>query len=178
MPEGAIMKLMLTYDGPLLSSGNKSHAGAKNSLRRHFHHQLVAMCRDNFRFRYLLEPGGRTLVGMQFEAVARSGFAVELEIEMLRRDSPGEIFNGGDIDGRLKTLLDGLRMPNDAGEVVGFEPTGDACQDRCICLLEDDRQVRRVSIRTDRLLRPLRTDEKSTDVELRIRAVIEPVQEV
>ena len=40
------------------------------------------------------------------------GFTCSLDILFLRRDDPeGPIESGGDIDNRLKVLLDGLRMP-------------------------------------------------------------------
>jgi hypothetical protein len=41
----------------------------------------------------------------------------ELKITFLRRHAPGDIVKGGDIDNRLKTLFDGLRIPYDESEL-------------------------------------------------------------
>ncbi len=77
----------------------------------------------------------------------------ELDIVFLRQQAPGQLISeGGDIDNRVKTLLDALRMPSKAevqqlGEVTRSDPTP------MHCLLQDDALVTRVSIETDRLLR-------------------------
>jgi hypothetical protein len=76
----------------------------------------------------------------------------ELEILFLRPEEPGHVVTqGGDIDDRLKTLLDALRMPKNPSE----PPPGDAPTDGenpFFCLLEDDNLVTRVALTTDRLL--------------------------
>ena len=42
-----------------------------------------------------------------------------LKILFLRKEGPGKlILQGGDIDNRLKTLLDALKMPSDLSEIV------------------------------------------------------------
>jgi hypothetical protein len=50
-----------------------------------------------------------------------SGFTCSLDILFLRRDNPGSMIqSGGDIDNRIKVLLDGLRMPNSVPELGGI----------------------------------------------------------
>ncbi|NEV01942.1 hypothetical protein [Bradyrhizobium uaiense] len=78
----------------------------------------------------------------------------ELEIVFLRKQAPGQLIgdgDGGDIDNRIKTLLDALSMPPLAQQ-RHFE---DATSSSVIhCLLQDDSLVTKLSVETDRLLRP------------------------
>jgi len=55
----------------------------------------------------------------------------------------------GDIDNRLKTLLDSLSIPS--VQQLPRDPETDS-DVRLYCLLEDDRLVTRVDVRNDRLL--------------------------
>jgi hypothetical protein len=77
-----------------------------------------------------------------------------LDIIMLRPESPGQILrSGGDIDNRMKTLFDGLRIPEYDNELVGLSPEPD--ETPFYCLLEDDALVTSLQVRTERLLRPV-----------------------
>ncbi len=74
-----------------------------------------------------------------------------LDIQILRGDEPGNIVNNaGDLDNRIKTLLDGLRGPldSDKGDPPGNLP------DPLYCLLEDDYLISELSIKTGPLLMP------------------------
>ncbi|HWX76076.1 MAG TPA: hypothetical protein VNY32_01295 [Candidatus Acidoferrales bacterium] len=72
----------------------------------------------------------------------------QLDILFLRNDMPGSIVkSGGDLDNRIKTLFDGLRMPTE-DEMAGASPTVDPF----CCLLEDDSLISNFAVRTDRLL--------------------------
>jgi hypothetical protein len=67
----------------------------------------------------------------------------------LRHEEPLTFMKqGGDLDGRLKTLFDGLRMPQDASQQAGTLPTADPLY----VLLEDDILISDLSIKTGRLL--------------------------
>jgi hypothetical protein len=71
-----------------------------------------------------------------------------LNILFLRKEGPGSLVaSGGDLDNRIKTLFDGLRMPT-ADEAKAEK----ANLDPLFCLLEDDALITDVTIRTDRLL--------------------------
>ena len=60
---------------------------------------------------------------------------------------------GGDLDNRLKTLLDALRAPKVLAEVPEHaQPSAD--ESPFLCLLEDDALIDGLSVTTDRLLRP------------------------
>src|ERR1700730_3925899 len=90
--------------------------------------------------------------GSNFLPLVRESLALicALDILFLRKKEPGQLIKqGGDIDNRLKTLFDGLRMPTDdemrhAG--------GDPIPDPCFCLLENDSLIADVGVRTGRLL--------------------------
>ena len=73
-----------------------------------------------------------------------------LDITFLRQEEPGKlILQGGDIDGKIKTLFDALRMPSKDEEAAsGIVPTGNPLQ----CLMESDALITDLSIKTGRLL--------------------------
>jgi hypothetical protein len=87
-----------------------------------------------------------------------------LNILFLRRDAPGRIVSGGgDLDNRLKTLLDALKVPDTTNGLpdppeAGFNPI--------FCLLQDDFQITSIHVVTDRILAPLETPERESDVVL------------
>lgn len=73
-----------------------------------------------------------------------------LEILLLRPDDDTYVMEHGDIDGHVKTLFDGLRMPTKQDETGHSSPTAD--QDPFFCLLEDDRLVSELRVKADKLL--------------------------
>jgi hypothetical protein len=60
----------------------------------------------------------------------------------------------GDIDNRLKTLLDELRIPEAGENYSARQPAAD--EDPFFCLLEDDKLITRIAVETDDLLQPLK----------------------
>ena len=76
-----------------------------------------------------------------------------IRILFLRRDIPGSVFSAGDIDNRIKTIIDGLRRPRNANELVGYESPENG-EDPFYVLLEDDSQVTHLEVETDNLLDP------------------------
>jgi Rhodopirellula transposase DDE domain len=84
-------------------------------------------------------------------AIARSALKLKCElcVNMLVNHSLGSLVTGiGDLDNRVKTLLDALRVPKDPQEfknvtlAPGLYP----------CLLEDDAMITALHITTDRYL--------------------------
>ncbi len=59
----------------------------------------------------------------------------------------------GDIDNRLKTLLDSFTMPDQNQTPDGSPDTGET---PFFCLLEDDKLITGLAVKTDRLLRDAR----------------------
>jgi hypothetical protein len=78
------------------------------------------------------------------------GLACALDITFLRQEEPGNlVLQGGDIDGRIKTLFDALRMPSKEEEKASrTQQTADPMQ----CLMESDALISDLSIKTGRLL--------------------------
>jgi hypothetical protein len=75
--------------------------------------------------------------------------ACAVDIIFLRHEEPLTLMkSGGDLDGRLKTLFDALRMPEDDSQQAGVTLTSDPLY----VLMQDDILVSDVSIKTGRLL--------------------------
>jgi hypothetical protein len=90
---------------------------------------------------------GRNFIPLVRESLK---LACGLDILFLRKEQPGSlVLQGGDIDNRLKTLFDALRVPS-AGDLEVEQP--DAAHDPFYCLLEQDALITSFSIETDRLL--------------------------
>lgn len=160
------MEFRLTYRGPL-----KANAGIaeKQVLRREFHKQLRVLW-DQVPlngFKNLLNPVPKQTDVSILKPVEVFVFAplvsetihliCDLEITLLRPEAPGSVITqSGDIDNRLKTLFDGLRVPKALGEI----PAGDAPgpdEEPFYCLLEDDNLITKVTVITDRLLQPTKS---------------------
>lgn len=96
----------------------------------------------------------RNLHGFEFAPLVceKVALVAELQVQMLWPQAPGAIVSaGGDIDNRLKTLFDSLKMPSEATALPkGTSPFPD--ERPFYCLLEDDRLITRVDVETDRLL--------------------------
>ena len=100
------------------------------------------------------------------------GFTCALDILFLRRDNPGSMLqSGGDIDNRIKVLLDGLRMPKILAELGGMSLDPNF-ENPFFCLLEDDSLITKISITTDRLLLPRQESESIHDVLLDIHVTV------
>lgn len=71
-----------------------------------------------------------------------------LDILFLRKEDPGSlVFQGGDLDNRIKTLFDALRMPSEAED-----NRNSSAHDPLYCLMESDTLVSQFDVGTDRLL--------------------------
>lgn len=119
----------------------------------------------------LLSP--TTVSGHNFLPLVRSSLYLTctLDILFLRKQPPGSVVShGGDLDNRIKTLFDGLRMPT-KDEVRG---AGLIEADPFHCLLEDDQLVSSLTVHTDRLL--TRPDSPADDVRLIIDVVVSPTR--
>ena len=100
----------------------------------------------------------------------------QLEILFLRMEEKNWILQGGDIDGRVHVLFDGLRKFRDCND----KPPNahqDPDEDPLFCLLEDDKLVSDVVINTGQLLHLPNTDKPNKhDVYLQITVRLNPVQ--
>ena len=156
------MHFTLTYDGELPS---KARAPEKQRIRQAFHPQLAELwshrpLSDHLSYRLPTDENGSISAVIQagphtFVALvnAKMCFTAELDILMLRPERPGGIIlAGGDIDNRLKTLLDSLRAPSDNPQEYNEITMHSSVDDPIHTLLEDDGLITRISVNTDRLL--------------------------
>jgi hypothetical protein len=101
----------------------------------------------------------------------RTDLLGELDIIFLRQQAKGQLISeGGDIDNRLKTLLDALRVPSLA-EVQTLGATTAIDDDPLYCLFQDDSLITRLNIETDRLLRPTQNDHELVSL---IKVLVRP----
>lgn len=158
------MEFRLTYRGPL--KGNAATVEDKQLLRRSFHSQLKQLwsleplkSRADLLAEQTVMPSSVIFdrVGFKFAPLIseRLFLHADLEVLFLRPEPKGFILRGGgDIDNRLKTLLDSLRMPHNLQELPKDDKPNDS---ECpfFCLLEDDSLVTSVSVSADQLFEPI-----------------------
>jgi hypothetical protein len=89
--------------------------------------------------------------GAWFRPLVRETFALHcgLKVIFLRKEPPGNVYQGGDIDGRMKTLIDALAMPQHQEQVLDKSSTKAT---PIYCLLEDDKMISGLAIESERLL--------------------------
>jgi hypothetical protein len=159
------MEFRLTYRGQLKGNGTVEQ---KQRIRRFFHPQLARLWTQPPLTDYKENlPGGKHAVAdspfarsvgpFTFQPLVNSEYDVvaELDITFLRPEPPGLLVsNSGDIDNRVKTLLDALRMPHNLAELPSTDSPAEHENPFCV-LLEDDRLITRLAITTDRLLEPV-----------------------
>ena len=154
----------------------------KQEIRRQFHRQLKQFwALDRFLSTHAVEKqywGGEAIFGpygadgriafseaiafqfrefgYRFVPLVMDKFSLlcSLNILFLRRDPPGSALSAGDIDNRIKTIIDALRRPRNQTELVGADAIPRANEDPFFCLLEDDKQVSHFACETDMLLDP------------------------
>ena len=85
----------------------------------------------------------------RFFPLVRNSLALRcgLSILFLRKETPGRIYQGGDLDNRIKTLLDALSAPKP--EQIVDDPT---IENPIYCLVEDDSLISALNVETRRLL--------------------------
>ena len=159
------MKFSLVYRGGLKSNGGKRE---KHNLRLHFHQQLKQYWqqyplkdyewtwqRGHKHYRKNLDIT-RTTSAIEFVPLINDKLylTAALNIDLFMPDPPGSSrLHAGDIDNKLKTLLDALRIPRTKIEVPkGYEPSAD--ERPLFCLLEDDSMLTEISVNTRRWLEP------------------------
>jgi hypothetical protein len=89
--------------------------------------------------------------GAWFRPLVRDSYALHcgLKIRFLRQEPPGKVYQGGDLDGRIKTLVDAMTMPQHVEQVLEKDSTS---LRPLHCLLEDDGMISGFEIESERLL--------------------------
>ncbi len=174
-PENCQMKFRLTYEGRLEANGSAQH---KHEIRQALHPQLRHLWATDPNLQkwiFIVPPESKLpraelpntakkidILAQDFErcgyhfvplATSQSSLIAAIDILFLRPDQPGGIIQSGDIDNRLKTLFDGLKMPASKEELGPYTTPRDD-EEPFYVLLEDDRLLSHVSIETDVLLQP------------------------
>jgi hypothetical protein len=195
IPEEAIcVHFNLIYQGQLLAAtSGQSRSAEKHQIRQALHGQLKQLWQVHpilskmktantasgpAPYKSFLDAtaDNNDRFGYRFVPVVFSSMSLScaLDLTLLRRDEPGSLVSaGGDIDNRLKTLFDALRMPRNREEMEGRAPSPD--ENPFYVLLEDDSQITKVSVSADRLLLPIEEGQHMNDVHLIIRVDVNVV---
>lgn len=162
--EGCPLEFRLVYEGQLPSSNARPKAEVKYKIRRTFHRQLSELWNVHPGLSKMRLAGQHwyegfpSVGGFNFLPLVheRGGTCCSMDALFLRRETPGRLFFGGDIDNRVKTLFDCLKMPTHL-EQMGLMATQGPAEDEkpFYCLVADDSLITSVSVTTDRLLEPM-----------------------
>ena len=167
-----VVEFRLVYQGQLLgASRNNTRAEHKHQIRRYFHPQLKRLWSTNPALCDLNEVDAQFTSGdlvvterRRIDQLADNYsrgkhrfvplvtqdlvLACALDVLLMRRDNVRLLIQSGDLDNRLKTLFDALRIP-DSSEGMGA-PEDD--ENPFYCLLQDDSLITEVTLKTDMLL--------------------------
>jgi hypothetical protein len=94
------------------------------------------------------ERGGRGFIPLVTEELCLRS---SIEILFLRPEGTGTLIKGGDLDNRIKTIFDALRLPHNASELPDKQEDSTE-EDPIFVLLEDDKLISEVRVITDQLL--------------------------
>ena len=98
-----------------------------------------------FLFQSPVVQGGANFIPLVRKSL---GLACELDVTFLRKEEPGSlVLQSGDLDNRMKTLPDALKVPGPSDMKAGAPDA-----DPFYCLLEEDALNTGLNIKTDRLL--------------------------
>lgn len=188
--EGAAVEFWLTYRGPLKatqrdprtgSSIKQKHWHLKHAMREQFHWQLKAVweshpvllakrqdessmiCAAKLADEFKIPPWSFVPLVMD-----RLDVLCGIDIVMLRLDHPGDSVWSGDIDNRVKTIIDALEVPGAHSGYADLPFEGEI--NPLYCLLENDQLLTSISVETGRLLKaPDGVDPSWADVSIRVR---------
>src|SRR6266487_3331215 len=167
------MDFRLAYRGPLKATQGDPRVGSRQStkhrelkhrMRLDFHAQLRHVWSETRFIDNNQKPDGSK--AYHIENLARKNkippwsfvplvtheleLLCGIEVLLLRLDHPSHSLWSGDVDNRLKTIIDALRMPHVNDGYADISP--EEGQNPLFCLLEDDKLLTRVSVETDKLL--------------------------
>jgi hypothetical protein len=151
------MKFKLLYFGEILVNPKK-RAQHISDIRMQFHPQLKKLLEHspwNNMTRYMMPGATKSPIttkhvgGIDFNPIITPNLKLiaELDIQMLHPEIVGVART--DIDNRIKTLLDGLRCPQNEHEIGENTPRNIG---PIYTLLDDDHLVTKMSINTSHLL--------------------------
>jgi len=176
-PKDDDVRFRLIYDGALPPK-ERCRADVKQMIRKQIHPQLENLWRQHPQLSNMMKVKSETglrsadriaenFCGSGFRCVplVRSGnnhMACRLDVLVLLRQEPHRLFWHGDLDNRIKTLIDGLRVPMNPNEAAHQLP--ESGEEPFFCLLQDDKLIYEFSVQSDRLLVPPRQEQQIRDV--------------
>jgi hypothetical protein len=96
-----------------------------------------------------------------------------IDILLLRPEEPRYVMNSGDLDAKVKTIFDALRIPDNLAEAGGQGPQTD--ETPFYCLLADDKLISSLSVTTDKLLvLPTQRDVRPNDAFAVVHVRLQP----
>lgn len=155
------MRFRLTYTGDL-KPRKKASADHIHQIRLQLHEQLKILWRLDpldqiywtfFKSRNEPERICEDREGIRFLPIVtkKLHFICHLDILFMRPQPPGGVVgHGGDIDNRMKTLFDALRVPSSAE--IKQSNLSAPNSELFHCLLQDDELISKVTFESDRLL--------------------------
>lgn len=194
-------KLFATQRDPL-SGQRDARADHKHDLRRVFHRQLRVLWGSVPFLKNAERSGSAALIlggptrnlapkydidtlkkrhakqGFNFVPLVTEELELicGLDVLFLRREKPGRILQSGsgDLDNRLKTLFDALRIPSGNEGYSNRKPAAD--EDPFFCLLQDDKLITRAAVETDVLLEDVDDRPDANDARLVIAVKLRPFE--
>jgi len=195
-----VLEFRLLYQGSLLAASRETHPENKHALRREFHKQLKMLWSSKSPLKERLkqpivkdfakEPyftDRRSVLAEKFSYHGYSFVPIvtgdlfltcSLDILFLRPEEPSLLLRGGDIDNRIKTVFDALRIPT-VEEAAGLKEKYPPIDDEkpMYCLMQDDKLVSEVKVVADYLLLlPNSFELKKNDVFLVVHVRVKPIK--
>ena len=173
----AIMKFRLVYRGdipPASRANRRRNTDCKHEIRKEFHIQLKNFTNSDKVSDLVRRIQPKRLKNYKFVPIVGKKNHCSLDILFLRSDIPGSPGFAGDIDNRVKTLLDALTTPSTKQEIPS-EASPEQHEDPFFCLLEDDNLVSQLSVEMDQLFDlPSNSESISSDALLIVTVNLEP----
>ena len=183
------MEFRLTYAGELLARNKKPIRSVRlHAIRWKFHEQLETLWKVHPVLARGYSEAPVVVTTKMKEIKPRfdinwcpivrkdNGLICELDILMLRKGPPGKAHS--DIDNRLKTIFDALRMPQSEQEMPaekeGETPSTGLEGRPFYVLLEDDSLITHVTVTSDILLEPVDGILTDTSIRLVINVTVRP----
>jgi len=150
------MDFTLYYKGKLKSNGDKKE---KHRIRKYLSIQIEKLWDQEplISFKQFLESEfdafSRQINGISFSSIINNEFhyVADIDIVLLHKDPIYKMIkNGGDIDNRIKTLLDSLKMPSRSEFPDNSIRSNET--NRIFCLLHDDSLVSSLKITSKQFL--------------------------
>ena len=177
--DGETVEFRLIFRGNL-PSDRYAGVDVKHNIRRQLHPQLRTLWEQVPSLKHAFDPkmnyrqkGKQSRIDELAAEYGKYGFdwiplvkkrefACALDILILLRQGPFGVLNRGDLDNRIKTLVDGLCIPDQPSAIAGQLPASD--ENPFFVLMDDDAAVFEFQVSAERLLIPPEAGEPERDV--------------